>query len=90
VIVSAEVGIAKPSPDIFALTCEAIGSAAARTAMIGDNWESDVVGARSVGLMTIFVRTGAPDDRAERQKAALDETPILDRFTDLAGLPRAQ
>lgn len=83
IIVSAEAGLAKPRPEIFALTCDAIGVPTDRTIMIGDDWELDVMGARAAGLTAILVRTGGIEKQAARQQALRGRAPIVNRLTDL-------
>jgi HAD superfamily hydrolase (TIGR01549 family) len=53
-VVSAELGIAKPDPRIFRTALERAGVAAGDTAMIGDSWESDVLGARGAGIRPVW------------------------------------
>ena len=50
--------LGKPSPAFFAAACEALDAEPKMTWMIGDDLESDIVGAHGVGLRTVLVRTG--------------------------------
>jgi putative hydrolase of the HAD superfamily len=50
-----EVGLLKPDPALFRHACDALGSEPARTAMVGDRYERDVLGARDAGLFTVLV-----------------------------------
>ena len=66
VIISEEAGVAKPDPRIFTLALDALRRAAGETVMIGDAWETDIVGARAAGIRPLwFNRLGAasPDRR---------------------------
>ena len=56
--------IGKPSREFFRLALAHLGLAAHQAAMVGDDWESDIGGAQTVGLRTILVRTGKyqPED----------------------------
>lgn len=45
VLVSQEVGLAKPDPALFRLACERAGTVPERCAYVGDAWATDVVGA---------------------------------------------
>ncbi len=61
VIISDEVGVAKPDPRIFGLALEALGCEAGETVMVGDAWETDIAGARAAGIRPLwFNRLGAP------------------------------
>ena len=56
--------LGKPSPAYFDAACKALDAEPGMTWMIGDDLESDVVGAHGVGMRTVLVRTGKfrPDD----------------------------
>jgi HAD superfamily hydrolase (TIGR01509 family) len=83
VIISAEVGIAKPRQEIFALACERIGSSPGRTVMVGDSWTNDVMGARNAGLLGIWVRTAARSEPSSSHQLLDDRTAAIDQFSDL-------
>jgi len=84
---SDEVGVRKPSAEIFALTLRALGVPAAAAVHVGDDAILDVLGARGAGLRTIQVTSaslealGAPrPDAAIRSLATLpDAVAQLDR-----------
>jgi HAD superfamily hydrolase (TIGR01509 family) len=50
IVDSAEEGIEKPDPRIFAIALDRMGVAAAETAYVGDLYHVDVVGAEAAGL----------------------------------------
>ncbi len=50
--------LGKPSPAYFDAACEALDAEPAMTWMVGDDLETDVVGARGVGMRAVLVRTG--------------------------------
>jgi HAD superfamily hydrolase (TIGR01458 family) len=50
--------LGKPSASYFAAACEALDADPEMTWMVGDDLESDIVGAHGVGLRTVLVRTG--------------------------------
>jgi HAD superfamily hydrolase (TIGR01458 family) len=50
--------LGKPSPQYFAAACEALDADPEMTWMVGDDFESDIVGAQGVGMRTILLRTG--------------------------------
>ena len=50
-----EVGMVKPDPELFRHACRALGSEPARTAMVGDRYRRDVVGAHEAGLFTVLL-----------------------------------
>jgi putative hydrolase of the HAD superfamily len=50
-----EMGMVKPDPEIFRLVCRTLGSDPAHTAMVGDRYDRDIVGAGTVGLFTVLI-----------------------------------
>ncbi|MFI7061852.1 HAD family hydrolase [Kribbella sp. NPDC050124] len=50
VCTSESLGVSKPDPQAYLMTCEALGVDPADTVMIGDNLELDVLAARQAGL----------------------------------------
>jgi putative hydrolase of the HAD superfamily len=60
VVISAELGVAKPDPAIFRAALERLGADAAGAVHVGDSLEADVAGARAAGLEAVLVvRNGA-------------------------------
>lgn len=51
----------KPEPAFFACICRRLGIAPERCLMVGDNLESDIIGAQAVGLKTALVLTGVAE-----------------------------
>jgi 4-nitrophenyl phosphatase len=48
----------KPQPEMFEHALAVLGTSAERTGMVGDRYETDIVGAARAGLVTIAVATG--------------------------------
>ncbi len=72
VVVSGEVGAGKPEPEAFHHTLRLMGLEPAQTAMIGDSFRRDIVGAARVGMFTIWLNrfhktlpADVPDDLPE-------------------------
>ncbi|TXT44998.1 MAG: 2-haloacid dehalogenase [Spirochaetes bacterium] len=62
-VISEEVGIAKPAPEIFWRACEALGSDAKDCIMIGDSLASDIAGAAGCDMDSCWVNLrGAVND----------------------------
>lgn len=62
VLISEEVGTAKPDPVIFRQAMSRLNASADRSVFVGDSFEHDMVGARTAGMMTVHInRTGALD-----------------------------
>lgn len=81
VVVSSEVGVWKPDPAIFALTCAAVGIAAHEAAHVGDALGTDVSGARAAGLVAIWRR---PSPAATPDGVTPDA--VIDRLSDVLPL----
>lgn len=79
--------IGKPSPGFFRTAAARTGIAVERLAVVGDDVESDVRGARSAGLYAIQVRTGKFDE-ARQAELADEERPhrVIDSLADLPAL----
>lgn len=59
-VVSEEVGVAKPDPQIFEVALARAGCTASEAVMVGDSWTNDVEGALRAGIRAVwFNRTGA-------------------------------
>ena len=57
-IISEQVGVAKPHPDIFAHALSTMGNPSReRVLMVGDNPDSDILGGLNAGLHTCWVNT---------------------------------
>ncbi len=55
VLISEEVGAAKPDPGIFRLAMSRLNASPGRSVFIGDSIEHDIAGARNVGMMTVYL-----------------------------------
>jgi 4-nitrophenyl phosphatase len=71
--------IGKPSPLMFELALELAGCTAAETVMIGDQEETDIVGAKKMGITSILVKTGV---FTGKEKTAADA--VVDNVDDVA------
>jgi putative hydrolase of the HAD superfamily len=60
-VTSEDAGAQKPDPAIFGEALSRAGCRATEAVMVGDSWESDVVGAVSVGMRAVWLnRRGVP------------------------------
>lgn len=74
IIISEEVGINKPQPEIFRIAMERNRVAADEVVMIGDSYSSDIAGAKAAGIDQIWLHEGETDETA---------TYIVPRLTDV-------
>lgn len=81
VMVSCEAGVAKPDPEIFTRTLEALEVTPAEAVMVGDNPASDILGANCAGVRAIWIRrAGQPltaNARPDATIATLDDLAAL-------------
>jgi putative hydrolase of the HAD superfamily len=74
VVISAELGVAKPDPAIFHAALERLGATADGALHVGDSLEHDVAGARAAGLDAVLVaRNGAQAPQGVRAVRSLAE-----------------
>lgn len=80
-----EMGMVKPDPGVFAHACRTLGSEPARTAMVGDRFDRDVLGAQALGLYTVLIDVHAiplpegaipPDAVVDSLAEVLDVLPL--------------
>jgi phospholysine phosphohistidine inorganic pyrophosphate phosphatase len=74
--------VGKPENDFFRLALEDLGLKSSEVAMVGDDPEADVAGARAAGLEGVQVKTG----KYEAAEADGEADLVLESF---AGLPEA-
>ncbi|MER7078450.1 HAD family hydrolase [Saccharopolyspora kobensis] len=87
-VISGEVGVAKPDPQIFETACEALGLRPGEVAHVGDRLDTDALGAARAGLHGIWLNRGhrAPATTEVPTIASLHELPEL-LVGDLPAVP---
>jgi putative hydrolase of the HAD superfamily len=58
-VVSEEVGVSKPDPEIFRVALERLRVRPEQAVMIGDSWGADIAGAHAAGVRAIWFNPGA-------------------------------
>lgn len=75
---SDEMGIRKPHPEIFQATLRKVGGTPGRAVHVGDDLETDVMGAKSVGMWAVQIRrNGGHDPGPDATIETLAEVPTL-------------
>lgn len=84
VILSEDIGVNKPNPEIFYHALRVAGVSAPEALMIGDNLEVDVEGASRVGIDQVYYDVAASGDSA----ASLQSSPtyVISSLLDLKGI----
>jgi putative hydrolase of the HAD superfamily len=83
VVISTQVGAAKPETAIFAQALSRLGLQASEAIHIGDSYDADILGARTAGLTPVLVdRSGKPRKDANYTHASslADLLAIVDSF----------
>jgi HAD superfamily hydrolase (TIGR01458 family) len=70
--------IGKPSPAIYRRACALLGVAPGEAMMVGDDLESDLPPARSIGMRTCLVRTGKGSSFPDTAEVDLDIGSLAD------------
>jgi putative hydrolase of the HAD superfamily len=81
VVDSCEVGVRKPDPRIYHLALERLGGVAPRDAVLLDDFEVNLAGARAVGLHTVHV--GDDTDAALADLERLLTSPVAGQHPDV-------
>ena len=63
-IISEEVGINKPQPEIFQIALKMNGVNADEAIMIGDSYSSDIQGAKNAGIDQVWIHAGEAEETA--------------------------
>jgi len=74
--------IGKPSPRMFKLALQRAGVKPSRAVMVGDQVETDVLGASEAGVHTVLVLSGV-ETRSTVRRSKLKPELIVDRVDDL-------
>lgn len=84
ILVSADIGIVKPHPDLFKITLYQLGVYAHEAMYVGDDWCADVLGASRAGMRCIYTREWRTEsDPCENHSEA---SPVA-QVASLAELP---
>jgi HAD superfamily hydrolase (TIGR01662 family) len=86
VIISANVGVRKPNPQIFKLALDYFKAAPETTAMVGDTLGADILGARNAGIASVWItrRANRSDNRAHEDTIQPDA--VITRLSELPPL----
>jgi HAD superfamily hydrolase (TIGR01549 family) len=86
IVVSSEVGYAKPHPNTFQALLKGVDADPEECLYIGDNWLADVQGAKRAGLRTVWLREHIPYETFSPVDGDVPADAELERLTDLESL----
>ena len=75
VFISEKVGSQKPQKEIFIHAMEVAGASVGESLMIGDNMQTDIAGARAVGMDQVFFN---PNQLKTREKATYEISQLIE------------
>ncbi len=79
-IVSEEVGVAKPDPKIFQVALERLDCTPHEAVMVGDSWTTDIVGANCARIRAVWLNrygVACPDPSLAIEIASLEPIDVL-------------
>ena len=79
VVISEDIGVAKPDPEIFQAACRSMGASPSACVHVGDRLEVDALGARDAGLTGVWL------DRRDTGGAPAS-VPTIPRLSELPAL----
>ena len=82
VVVSGEVGVGKPSREVFDLVLERLGAVPEGSVMVGDSWERDVEGAVACGMTAYWIAGGRPAPDTDPRVTVIESVRDLDGLLD--------
>lgn len=89
VIVSADVGVVKPHPDLFLAGAKGLGLDPAEILFVGDNARLDIAGARDVGMRTALITEHLDAayhfERPGEDRIDVEPDLVLERLPELIG-----
>jgi putative hydrolase of the HAD superfamily len=83
VVVSADLGTAKPDPTVFGHALRKLGASAAETIMVGDSVTKDIAGARAAGLGAVWLNRAGGGEPPGAALAGVLQITALDELAPL-------
>ncbi len=85
-VVSEEIGCAKPSPEIFNVALERAGCAAGEAVMLGDSWAADMEGAVGAGIRGVWLNRHGKVRKAGLEIEEVTSLEPLERLLKVLGI----
>lgn len=83
VVVSADIGYAKPHPRAFAALIGEMNLNPSEAVYVGDNWLADVQGAKRAGMRAVWLREHVPYERFDPEPGDLPADAEIGSLTEL-------
>ena len=79
-VISGELGVGKPRPEVFLGLLERLGVTPEASVMVGDSWERDIEGGLAAGMSVVWIADGRTPP-AEHPRLT-----VVDSVVELAGV----
>jgi putative hydrolase of the HAD superfamily len=79
-VISGELGVGKPEPEVFLGLLECLGAAPEASLMVGDSWERDIEGGLAAGMSAVWIADG------RTPPAEHPQVMVVDSVAELIGL----
>ncbi len=86
IVVSGDLGLAKPHPVPFLTALDELGVGASQAVLVGDNWLADVQGGKRAGLQVILTTQWEPADIFNKKPGDSEPDAIVTHLTEIIGL----
>ena len=81
-VISGELGIGKPRPEVFHGLLERLDVAPEASVMVGDSWERDVEGALAAGMSAVWIGAGRTPPAEHERLTVIDSVVELEGVLD--------
>ena len=86
VVISADLGIVKPHPEIFAKCLNELDINAERALYVGDNWLADIQGAKRVGMQAVHTTQYVSYEKFEPYNGDYAPDAVIKHLQELEGI----
>lgn len=86
ILISEEIGVEKPDPEIFRTASERLGMEPESILFIGDSWETDILGAAAVGFQVALSVQYAQDKTRTREGIDIPGCAVIESIEDVLHL----
>lgn len=73
IVISEQIGSKKPELGFFQSTCAQLNIEPSETVVVGDSWETDVIGAANAGMVAIWLNTKGQNPKSKHRAFATIE-----------------
>jgi len=85
-VISGELGVGKPHPEVFLGLLERLDAEPGASVMVGDSWERDVEGALAAGMSAVWIADGRTPPSQHPRLTVIDSVVELGAVLDADGL----